>query len=86
MGILGSLPSHVDRALLASWRDRVPALQAPLVDALVGALVAGDRSPVDDPTKRRLAAAVRDHYQAHPEALALQARGAILPPTGAYHR
>lgn len=86
VGILGSLPSRVDRALLASWRDRVPALQAPLVDALVGALAPGPTSPVDVPAKRRLADAVRAHYRAHPDALALQARGDVLPPTVANHR
>lgn len=85
VGILGSLPSHVDRDLLASWRRRVPAIQAPLVDALVAALEPGPRSPVDVPAKRRLAAAVRAHYQAHPSALALQARGSVLPPTVANH-
>ncbi|MEC7945924.1 MAG: coproporphyrinogen III oxidase [Myxococcota bacterium] len=86
VGILGSLPSRVDRALLASWRHRVPTVQAPLVDALAAALAPGPRSPVDDPTKRRLAAAVRAHYRAHPDALALQARGDVLPPTVANHQ
>lgn len=86
VGILGSLPSHVDPGLLASWRGRVPAVQAPLVDALVAALGPGPRCPVDIPTKRRLAAAVRAHYQAHPGALALQARGDVLPPTVANHK
>jgi coproporphyrinogen III oxidase len=86
VGILGSLPSRVDRALLASWRDRVPEVQAPLVDALVEALEPGETSPVDVPAKRRLADAVRAHYRAHPEALQLQARGDVLPPTVANHR
>ena len=75
----------MDRDLLASWRGRVPAIQAPLVDALVAALEPGPRSPVDVPAKQRLAAAVRAHYQAHPSALALQARGSVLPPTVANH-
>ena len=34
----------------------------------------------------RLAKAVREHYQAHPEALELQARGDVVPPTVANHR
>jgi len=86
VGILGSLPSRVDRDLLASWRSRVPPVQAPLLDGLVAALEAGATSPVDEPAKRRLADAVRAHYHAHPEALALQARGTVLPPTVANHR
>lgn len=86
VGILGSLPSHVDPGLLASWRGRVPGIQAPLVDALVAALGPGARAAVDIPAKRRLADAVRKHYRAHPGALALQARGDVLPPTVANHQ
>lgn len=86
VGILGSLPSHVDRGLLASWRDKVPAPQTALVDGLVAALPDAQPSPVDVPTKKALAATVRAHYRAHPEALKLQARGAIVPPTVANHR
>ncbi len=86
VGILGSLPSHVDRALLASWRDRVPPPQAALVDAIVAALPAADPAPVTDLAKRALADAVRGHYRAHPEALALQATGGVAVPTVANHR
>jgi len=85
VGILGSLPSHVDRGRLAQWRARVPEPQDALVDALVAALPEADPSPVDEPTKRALAAAVRRHYRAHPEALQLQARGNVVPPTVQNH-
>ncbi len=86
VGILGSLPSHVDRDLLARWREKVPPPQGALVDGLVAALSDASPSPVDVPAKKALAAVVRDHYRAHPEALALQARGDIVPPTVANHR
>lgn len=86
VGILGSLPSHVDRALLARWRDEVPPPQEKLVDGLVGALADVEPSPIDVPTKKALAAVVRAHYRAHPEALALQARGDVVPPTVSNHR
>jgi coproporphyrinogen III oxidase len=86
VGILGSLPSHVDRTLLASWRARVPAPVDQLVDRLLDALPAGDVVLVEDDTKRALAAAVRAFYRAHPEALDLQARGDVVPPTVANHR
>lgn len=86
VGILGSLPSRVNRALLARWREQAPALQRPLVDALVAALPAGERVAVTVPVKRALAEAVRAHYRAHPEALDLQARGDVVPPTVANHR
>jgi len=89
VGILGSLPSHVDRALLASWASLV----APPIDALVRALVAalpetaeGAPSPVEADTKRALAAVVRQFYREHPEAIALQASGGIIPPTVGNHR
>lgn len=89
VGILGSLPSRVDPALLASWAERVPPVQAPLVRALVAALPAagpGGAVVLDTDTRRRLAAAVRAHYRAHPEALELQARGDVVPPTVSNHR
>ncbi len=85
VGILGSLPSHVDRALLRSWRARMPAPQDALVDALVAALPDAAPAPVDEPTKVALAAAVRAHYRQHPSALDLQATGGIAVPTVANH-
>jgi coproporphyrinogen III oxidase len=86
VGVLGSLPSHVDRDLLASWRPLVPPPQELLVDALVSALPHESPSPVTDRTKLALAAAVRHHFRAHPHALDLQARGDVIPPTVANHR
>lgn len=86
VGILGSLPSHVDRDLLASWRARVPAPVDQLVDRLLAALPPGNVVVVDDATKRALAAAARAFYLAHPSALELQARGDVIPPTVANHR
>ncbi len=83
VGILGSLPSHVDRELLASWRANVPTPIDQLVDRILAALPS---DTVDDAAKRGLATAVRDLYRAHPEALELQARGDVVPPTVANHR
>lgn len=83
IGILGSLPSHIDRALLASWRANVAPPVDTLLDLILGALT-GDH--VDDDAKRALAQAVRTFYSENPEALALQARGDVLPPTVANHR
>jgi coproporphyrinogen III oxidase len=83
-GIMGSLPSHIDRALLASWADRVEPLQRPLVEALVAAVPAD--GAVDSATRLALAAAVRAFYIAHPKALHLQARGDVVPPTVENHK
>lgn len=86
VGTLGSLPSHVDPALLASWAAKVPAPQRSLVEALVAALPTGSPAFVSDEAKVALASAVRAHYQANPDALALQARGDVVPPTVDNHR
>ena len=89
VGILGSLPSHVDRALLASWASRVPPPQDALVRALVDVIPAasdGRRSPIEATTKQALAAVVRQFYRAHPDAIALQAAGDVIPPTVDNHR
>jgi coproporphyrinogen III oxidase len=85
VGILGSLPARIDRALLASWADRLEAPQDALVRALVAALP--DEAPcvVTDDVRAELARVVRAHYRAHPEALDMQASGDIVPPTVANH-
>lgn len=81
IGIMGSLPSHIDRDLLASWKEKVAPLQQPLVQGLLDALPDESTAAVTDEAKQRLANAVRNHYQQYPEALALQAAGHVIPPT-----
>lgn len=85
LGIMGSLPAFVDRALLLSWLDKVPDLHKPLLRAIVKALPADTTSEVSDSVRLALAKVVRDHYRAYPEALTLQASGAVVPPTVANH-
>jgi len=36
---------------------------------------------VDEAVKQKLAAVVRNHYRTHPEAIAMQASGDVIPPT-----
>lgn len=86
VGILASLPAYVDRELLASWRDKMPEPQHELLDALVDTLPNEHPSPVTDEVRARLAGVVRAHYRTYPEALKLQARGDVLPPTVANHK
>lgn len=86
VGILGSLPSHVDRDLLAAWARKVEPPRDALVDAIVAALPDGAPSPVDAATKQALAGVVRAFYRAHPEAIAMQAQGNVIPPTVSNHR
>jgi len=76
LGVMGSLPSWVDRALLASWEPRMQKPQDELLRAVVGALApARDErgSQVTDEVRLALAKLVRGHYSAHPEAVELQA-------------
>ncbi len=85
-GILGSLPSYVDRKLLLSWVEKLPALQQILFRALIDALPETELALIDDEVKIRLAAVSRRFYQKHPEAQDLLARGDVVPPTQANHR
>ena len=85
VGILGSLPSHVDKKLLQSWVTRLPKVQQELLSSLVEVLPDGEASHVDDATKARIAAVVREFYRKHPEAEDLLARGDRLPPTQQNH-
>lgn len=86
VGIMGSLPSHVDRELLRAWAAKVPAPQDELVMRLVDALPQAAPAPVTEAAKRALAQVVREHYRAHPGALDLQAAGHVAVPTVDNHR
>jgi coproporphyrinogen III oxidase len=83
VGILASLPPLVDTQLLTSWASRLDPPQDGLVRALVAALPPSGR--VGDAEKVKLCGVVRAHYAAHPEALTLQAKADVAPPTVANH-
>eukprot|EP00756_Hemistasia_phaeocysticola_P066993 Hpha_TRINITY_DN9638_c0_g1::TRINITY_DN9638_c0_g1_i2::g.184549::m.184549/K00228/CPOX, hemF; coproporphyrinogen III oxidase len=84
LGIMGSLPERVDGTLLASWTSKVPKVQVPLLEAICGVIGAGE-VPVTPEKKLRVAEALRAFYKENKEALQLQARGTVLPPTVANH-
>jgi coproporphyrinogen III oxidase len=87
VGILGSLPSHINRELLASWQQKVPEPQGELVASLVACTESESNTVyIDNDMKQALANAVRQHYKKHPEALALQASGNTIPTTVSNHR
>ena len=86
VGIMGSIPSHVNRDLLESWIAKMPSPQELLVKALLEALPNELPTPVEEETKKRLAQAVREHYAKYPEALDMQASGETIPPTVENHR
>ncbi|MEQ1525567.1 MAG: coproporphyrinogen III oxidase [Gallionella sp.] len=81
IGILASLPSHLNRPLLASWVAKMPAPQEQLLSGMLVCLPNQEVCPVEDDTKQALANCVREHYQTHPEAINMQASGNSVPPT-----
>ena len=86
VGIMGSIPSHVNRDLLESWIEIMPKPQDELVRALLDALPNTIPTPVEVDTKKKLANAVRGHYKKYPQALSMQASGGIIPPTVQNHK
>lgn len=70
LGVMGSLPAFIDVELLRSWAAKVPPPQDTLVRALADAAGGGH---VTDEVRGKLAAIVRAHYRAHPDALKMQA-------------
>ena len=86
IGIMGSLPSHINKPLLYSWLEKMPEPQDKLLLALLDALPEGNKVLVDEAVKKRLANAVRAHYKKYPEALSMQASGEIIPPTVDNHK
>ena len=79
VGIMGSLPSHINKELLKSWIAKVEKPQDELVEAILNAV--GSKGAVDIPAKERLAQVVREHYKKYPQALTLQASGNSIPTT-----
>lgn len=83
VGILGSLPAVVDRRLLASWISRMPKPQDELLRAIVE--VIPESGAIEDKEKAALCQALRRHYASHPEALDMQAKADVTPPTVLNH-
>ena len=84
VGIMGSLPSHINKALLLSWKEKVPKPQDELVQNIADNVA--ENGVVDVATKERLAQVVREHYKKHPQALSMQASGNTTPSTVANHK
>ncbi len=84
VGIMGSLPTIVDKELLKSWSKNVTEPQDKLVNALADCI--GENGVIDVLTKMKLAQVVRDHYKAYPQALSMQASGNSVPTTVDNHK
>lgn len=86
IGILASLPSHINRALLESWVQKMPSPQDQLLQNILACLPETDICLVEDDAKRALANCLRQHYLRHPEAINMQASGNVIPSTVDNHR
>jgi len=83
IGIMGSLPAYIDKALLFSWADKLPAPQDELVRELANTICIEGK--IDASTKKQLACVVRAHYKKYPQALEFQASGNTVPATVSNH-
>ncbi|MDQ6988989.1 MAG: coproporphyrinogen III oxidase [Mariprofundaceae bacterium] len=86
VGILGSLPAYVDADLLSSWLSQMQSPQDALLQALIHCLPHTSPCLVDAQVKAKLAATLRQHYLANPQAIDMQASGHVVPPTVRNHR
>ncbi len=84
VGIMGSIPSHINTDLLRSWKKKVQTPQDLLIDAILGCL--GSSAKVEDTQKTCLAKVTREHYKKYPEALGMQASGYVCVPTVNNHK
>ena len=85
VGVLGSIPSHVNRKTLESWVAKQKEPQNELLESLIAVLKSGDKVPVGNEEKLALCNVVREFYKKNPSAINLQAAGSIVPPTVSNH-
>lgn len=92
-GVLGSLPSHVNIALLQAWIPQMHEAHQRLLEDLIAVLkqepvaqrLGTEVVLVSEKVKLALAEVVRQHYAQYPDNLVLQAAGKVVPPTVANH-
>lgn len=71
VGILASLPSHINRDILSLWIEKMPAPQDLLLKQILKVLPNVVPTPVDEKCKKQLANTIRKHYKKYPEALSI---------------
>lgn len=71
IGIMGSLPSFVNKPLLDSWIAKMQTPQDTLLTKLID--VIDDNGVIDKETKERFANVLREHYALYPDAIHMQA-------------
>ena len=86
VGIMGSIPSHVNPKLLQSWIEKMEEPQDKLLGNLIAILPKKTSAFIDEKVKKSLAQTVREYYLKYPQSLTLQASGNIIPPTVQNHK
>lgn len=86
VGILGSLPQRVSPLRLRQWSADLPSIQRQLMSELLEVLPDEEIALLSSDIRAQLAQTTRRFLRIHPEAISLQARGDILPPTVAHHQ
>jgi len=82
-GIMGSLPSFINKKLLQSWVKDMQSPQDELLQSIVNCIE--DNGVVNEEVKLKLANALRKHYGKYKEALNFQASGNTIPKTVSNH-
>ncbi len=86
VGIMGSLPAHINKVLLASWKEKLILPQSQLLANILEVLPGQVPCPIDDKIKSTIANVVRQHYKSNPKALTMQAQGNVIPATVNNHK
>jgi len=84
IGIMGSLPTFINKQLLKSWQEKATKPQDELVSNLEESI--NEQGIVDQITKEKLAQVVREHYKKYPKAISMQASGNTVPSTVSNHK
>jgi len=84
LGIMGSLPSFINKQLLSSWQVLMSSPQDELVNGLVQCI--NNDGIINKEVKIKLANTVRNHYKKYPESLSMQASGNTIPSTVNNHK
>ena len=82
-GIMGSLPSFINKKLLSSWVEKMQKPQDELLISIINCI--DDNGVINEEVKLKLANAVREHYIKNKDALNLQASGNTIPQTISNH-
>ncbi|BCE00989.1 coproporphyrinogen III oxidase [Marinicellulosiphila megalodicopiae] len=85
VGTLGSIPATINTVLLKSWIEKLPDIHKPLMQGLLSVLDESEHCLINDKQKQALVDQLRLFYKNNPDAVHLQAKGFVVPPTVRNH-